>query len=61
MTAVYEITVKFTVFTDVDKIDETLKDPHEMATDICNTVCDENTSFGGVTMYEVIETGVNVK
>lgn len=61
MTATYEVTVKLTIVHDVDKVDETLKDANELATDICNMICDEAALCGGVAMYEVIETSINVK
>lgn len=56
----YEVTVKFNAVFDIEEIGR-LKDNNEFATDICAEICDEIATAGGVAVYEVIESKIDVK
>ena len=40
---------------------DNLKDSHEYASDVCKLIADEATTAGGVAVYDILESSINVK
>lgn len=54
MKAHYEMVVKVNVYCDIQDVNDEIKTSQEMATDICNVICDEAAICGNVATYDII-------
>lgn len=59
MQVVYEMNVKIKGVYEIDTI-ENLKDNSEFANGVCQMVCDEIATAGGVGCYEIIESKIDI-
>lgn len=60
MKAEYEMIIKIKLGSEIDTL-ENLKDPHEMATDISQMICDEAVNAGVVACCDILETRLDVR
>lgn len=56
----YEVTVKFNAVFDYTRIGE-IKSNDEFATDISAVICDEIANAGGVAIYNVLESKIDIE
>lgn len=60
MTAKYEITVKFTIVQDLNRIEDVL-DFHKVAEQACQSLADQLTDQDAVTFYELVSGKMDAK
>lgn len=56
----YEVTVKFNAVFDYSRIGE-IKSNDEFATDIATVICDEIANAGGVAIYDIQESKIDIE
>ena len=60
MNAMYEVTLKVTVFHKIGKELKDLKSDREFAEDMAHMICDEATNAGAVATYDILKSSVSV-
>ena len=46
--------IKVNVYCDIQNVNDEIKTSQEMATDVCNIICDEAAMCGNVATYDII-------